>query len=1775
MTNETRQRIEHYTSLLPGMKEKVMAATMMFVMALVVMVTATYAWITLSTAPEVTSVDTTVAANGSLEIALANGTGSAPGKSAEGDSTGAGNPVNAANITWGNIVNLSDPSYGLSRITLRPAALNGTSGLLTNPLYGVGYGEDGRISTMITDDDFAYTYFDTNSSKFVADLDDTHLGVRAISSVKYENLQGDSTLSELLRYTNENLSLAKVNYASMTNEGQEPGTSYIKSLEGLIQIYAQNVIDRKSTSSLDVTNYVPDLYNMLQYFNDNVVLPAGDSYLYMSDMLELMKGSGAATSGYSLETLVEGSIAGTLPDYIGNNISSLNSYAKDYTKLQEMLATSEKGDYSDFSTSQKNASLAYWAYYAQNGGKVYWSNLNSIINWICEINTATLDGYTMSGLSNMTTASKILTGDNPHDAVISGGALYRMEKRIGQKMSPTISVTVDASSMNIPFVSEVSMDAILTTSAIDPYDMPTDREIIKGMNTGSFRGDTATAEDTYAMAIDLWVRSNAGSNETESTTTSETETNNNGELVITTVITSPEKAFLTLEGAVVTEIQQVEATMLDASGEERYVYVASFSVNGTEASMDVFERYGNYYYLDENKQEHEFNNWLAQNVGENIEVEYTQKMDSKEVIVGYEGENRVWNDEQMIEYSGTGTSTTQGRGSCYIFYAETPADQKRFLELLGSMKVVFVNAQGRQIGSAYMDTENIYALNGQVTVPLVLDKSHAINLGSDLDGNTIYGLMALDKNVATRITALVYLDGTGLTNEMVLASGDIQGNLNIQFGTSSAYMTTTTIAMGDTTESTVSYSQGTDSVAIKNDALMDDFIDIVAEAEQTEFTYNPEQPASTKLDITISGVEPNTVSARFIRAISSTQGVQQDMITIDGSGASWSTTCSFDKPGNYVLRTVWVDGIEYTLDDPVTIIVEGSSVNSLTCEAIPANSRKATIMTADSTYSTGMTLGFTSSEQVLESVKGIFMDENGVQVNVPFTFEDETWKGTATFTSSGTFSMEYVEIDGEIYELAESLQPTLEVMLGLKARTWISASDETLAKLQAINENAVATSFVLDTSATDEEGNPLLDIANKKDVSLEVAVEIYDNNGNEIIGLADTVLYYGRAGSNVASRGLDSNLTWNSKSGRYEGDFLVTEAGTFKFSQVAIGTSNHITSYTSAPNIQVMPPEDAYYFNNYTDTYQYKPNLDAAMTIGVAYSSAASKIEATITNSAGTISKTVEGTMGAEAEDQGEDSVNLWNFKIPSDDNTSQDGEWKLTSITMYGVYYNGEYYDEDTGVTINLSDKNIYTKVVNYLHVTLSGTSQEFTGTFMEDHNVTDMTVTIADYEGEPVQGASISDVKVVYMLNKAAVTQELYGYTSDILASTASDVLVDGVGNPINDTNTQFDISGLNFQIAGPYNTCKISFAINGVTADMSKTILRYYDGGQLSSIYPVFDVKWSSPTLTVEGTDPSPNETFKVKTNGDSDVTAGAVYLNGVRNYYSDYYANVYINSEGLLDTFVVPKVSLSLSDAGDKFDTATIYVPNNESSDYDVTYSFTENNTIEKEIGGIETIIVVQNRILAGKHTFKEIDMVYGEHTYSVTLSNPITIRNEGFAPPYLKYEGGDVTNNSNPETEISLDGKSIKVTLPKMNTWTEEKIVSTSLGEPTVTTTTSDVCEKYTKNFIFTRYRYYTRTVTRTTESAQKDTYIVTYGITGWNINGKTYVPGTEITIGSGTTATAVIGELSRVLQSSEVSTHITEYTLDSFVSEDNRNNGGRTQVSPIYETSTLTKEEWK
>ena len=86
---------------LAGHKKKLTAAVAMLLVSAIMVVSSTYAWFTLSTAPEVTGITTTVGANGNLEIALSPENGDAAGITSKvGDSMDAtGQVLKSANVS--------------------------------------------------------------------------------------------------------------------------------------------------------------------------------------------------------------------------------------------------------------------------------------------------------------------------------------------------------------------------------------------------------------------------------------------------------------------------------------------------------------------------------------------------------------------------------------------------------------------------------------------------------------------------------------------------------------------------------------------------------------------------------------------------------------------------------------------------------------------------------------------------------------------------------------------------------------------------------------------------------------------------------------------------------------------------------------------------------------------------------------------------------------------------------------------------------------------------------------------------------------------------------------------------------------------------------------------------------------------------------------------------------------------------------------------------------------------------------------------------------------------------------------------------------------------------------------------------------------------------------------------------------------------------------------------------------------------------------------------
>lgn len=236
MKTARKGRRDSYLSI----KSKLMAAVAMLLVASFMVVSSSYAWFTLSTAPEVTGIHTAVGANGNLEIALYRG--SEPAASGVNDS---GNFE-----TWGNLIDLSDnDKYGLDKISLLPAELNlNATGNIADaaPLKTPVYGNDGRIKELSANSTMAV--YDPVNKNFT----NTGYGVQAIGTasgmtpqqIDYRTAQG--TMNSSLSIITKNAR------SSLEKSGSQLGTAVVGHA-------AAGSSDANTYNISSVTNMIADL----------------------------------------------------------------------------------------------------------------------------------------------------------------------------------------------------------------------------------------------------------------------------------------------------------------------------------------------------------------------------------------------------------------------------------------------------------------------------------------------------------------------------------------------------------------------------------------------------------------------------------------------------------------------------------------------------------------------------------------------------------------------------------------------------------------------------------------------------------------------------------------------------------------------------------------------------------------------------------------------------------------------------------------------------------------------------------------------------------------------------------------------------------------------------------------------------------------------------------------------------------------------------------------------------------------------------------------------------------------------------------------------------------------------------------------------------------------------------------------------------------------------------------------------------------------------------
>lgn len=327
-----------------SIKSKLVSAVAMLLVATIMVVSSTYAWFTLSTAPEITGISTAVGANGALEMLLAT-------KDAQENWVyGTGSLNNTQDMTvrntyWGNLVDLSDLSYGSHAITLYPSVLNiNNNAVALSPLRVPVYGADGRVETEMPSG--AYAKYD--GTNFLEN--DSYYGFRGIgvaSGLSERQQAFRAALSELSTAQSESQKLAR---ESLSNNGT--------TLANIAILKAFSTVEKPYT-----TEHVNAIKSMITGL-ENALAEAEDAYIeaivvfVLSNMIKDAQGNP-----------LQDSLALSLAKNIRTNVESVQSAelgSRITAALDTIGAVATGFDSATAKTAAENALLGYKGVFVPN-----------------------------------------------------------------------------------------------------------------------------------------------------------------------------------------------------------------------------------------------------------------------------------------------------------------------------------------------------------------------------------------------------------------------------------------------------------------------------------------------------------------------------------------------------------------------------------------------------------------------------------------------------------------------------------------------------------------------------------------------------------------------------------------------------------------------------------------------------------------------------------------------------------------------------------------------------------------------------------------------------------------------------------------------------------------------------------------------------------------------------------------------------------------------------------------------------------------------------------------------------------------------------------------------------------------------------------------------------------------------------------------------------------------------------------------------------------------
>ena len=472
------------------LKNKLMAAISMLLVSSLMMVTSTYAWFTLSTAPEVTGITTAVGANGNLEMALQPYSGNLNAITS-GESDSLKLPLER-NVTWGNLVDVSDnSSYGMNNIVLYPAKLNVADNKIGDqPLSTPVYGADGRVSKV--DANTLTGAFDPIKGQFAESMN--------YNGESFTNAKGVRAIGVSSSMTARELAHRNALSAAISN-GSGANTDAGKSLNNNGSAIANIAVKHALSTENDET------------YTDNEIAPLK---VTVNDLDAIVKRIETAMKNYLLANSIAGATAEDTYVDLVKNISEAVSLDAAEAVQGVIIPTSEKSEYALAKAklaSMKEAITTAKGVLSLDGDDTTWSELVGPLNALVDTSKIKVMGMTLTEINSNRDKliSDVMANNYTAELVMeTGSGVYADIADFTGNYSAAFSMSVSYGSLqNIPVNAEMYAQTTLTANGGKTY-LNSVQGIVAAFSSGDSNASSAQPITSfYGYIIDLAFRTNA------------------------------------------------------------------------------------------------------------------------------------------------------------------------------------------------------------------------------------------------------------------------------------------------------------------------------------------------------------------------------------------------------------------------------------------------------------------------------------------------------------------------------------------------------------------------------------------------------------------------------------------------------------------------------------------------------------------------------------------------------------------------------------------------------------------------------------------------------------------------------------------------------------------------------------------------------------------------------------------------------------------------------------------------------------------------------------------------------------------------------------------------------------------------------------------------------------------------------------------------------------------------------------------------------------------